>query len=153
MSSGAGRRVRRAERRFCAGRDINLDILRVEGYRKFCNKIWNATRFAMLKLDAAFVPAPPKVCAGAPVCASGADGSASQPAGRESLVERWILHKLNAAAAEVNRQLADRNFMLATSAAYNFWLYELCDVYIVRPVLSPITARPTPTDAALHRKP
>jgi valyl-tRNA synthetase len=55
-----------------------------------------------------------------------------QPTGRESLVEKWILHKLNAAAAEVNRQLADRNFMLATSAAYNFWLYELCDVYIVR---------------------
>lgn len=44
-----------------AGRDINLDILRVEGYRKFCNKIWNATRFAMLKLDEQFVPGPPKV--------------------------------------------------------------------------------------------
>jgi valyl-tRNA synthetase len=44
------------------GRDINLDILRVEGYRKFCNKIFNATKFAMLKLDEAFVPAPnPKV--------------------------------------------------------------------------------------------
>jgi hypothetical protein len=43
------------------GRDINLDILRVEGYRKFCNKIWNATRFAMLKLDESFVPAPPIV--------------------------------------------------------------------------------------------
>lgn len=41
-----------------SGRDINLDILRVEGYRKFCNKIWNATRFAMLKLDADFVPEP-----------------------------------------------------------------------------------------------
>lgn len=40
------------------GRDINLDILRVEGYRKFCNKLWNAIRFAMLKLDADFVPEP-----------------------------------------------------------------------------------------------
>jgi len=39
------------------GRDINLEILRVEGYRKFCNKIFNATKFAMLKLDEAFVPA------------------------------------------------------------------------------------------------
>ena len=38
------------------GRDINLEILRVEGYRKFCNKIFNATKFAMLKLDAEFVP-------------------------------------------------------------------------------------------------
>lgn len=42
----------------CAGRDINLDILRVEGYRKFCNKIFNATKFAMLKLDPAFIPNP-----------------------------------------------------------------------------------------------
>jgi valyl-tRNA synthetase len=40
------------------GRDINLEILRVEGYRKFCNKIFNATKFAMLKLDAEFVPHP-----------------------------------------------------------------------------------------------
>lgn len=38
------------------GRDINLEILRIEGYRKFCNKIWNATKFAMLKLDEGFVP-------------------------------------------------------------------------------------------------
>jgi valyl-tRNA synthetase len=42
----------------CAGRDINLEILRVEGYRKFCNKIFNATKFAMLKLDGDFVPEP-----------------------------------------------------------------------------------------------
>ena len=40
------------------GRDINLEILRVEGYRKFCNKIFNATKFAMLKLDETFVPEP-----------------------------------------------------------------------------------------------
>ena len=37
-------------------RDINLEILRVEGYRKFCNKIFNATKFAMLKLDESFRP-------------------------------------------------------------------------------------------------
>jgi valyl-tRNA synthetase len=45
------------------GRDINLEILRVEGYRKFCNKIFNATKFAMLKFDVEFVPEPiAKVC-------------------------------------------------------------------------------------------
>ena len=59
---------------------------------------------------------------------------------KESLVERWILHKLNAAAGEVNRQLEVRNFMAATNVLYNFWLYELCDVYIVRPLfLLPFT--------------
>ncbi|KAF5319390.1 hypothetical protein D9619_008866 [Psilocybe cf. subviscida] len=95
------------------GRDINLEILRVEGYRKFCNKIFNATKFAMLKLDKEFVPQ-----------------AQAKPTGNESLVEKWIFHKLNIAAAEINTQLAERNFMAATNAAYNFWLYELCDVYI-----------------------
>lgn len=38
------------------GRDINLEILRVEGYRKFCNKLWNATKFAMLKFEEGWVP-------------------------------------------------------------------------------------------------
>jgi valyl-tRNA synthetase len=56
-----------------------------------------------------------------------------QPTGNESLVEKWILHKLNIATAETNKQLNERNFMAATNAVYNFWLYELCDVYIVRP--------------------
>ncbi len=48
-------------------------------------------------------------------------------------MERWILHKLNIAAREINTQLGERNFMMTTTAAYNFWLYELCDVYIVGP--------------------
>ncbi|KAH8105479.1 tRNA synthetases class I-domain-containing protein [Cristinia sonorae] len=95
------------------GRDINLEILRVEGYRKFCNKIFNATKFAMLKLDETFVPEP-----------------SAKPTGKEGLVEQWILHKLNIAAKEINQQLEERNFMVATGVAYNFWLYELCDVYI-----------------------
>ena len=44
------------DRHGASGRDINLEILRVEGYRKFCNKIFNATKFAMLKLDESFIP-------------------------------------------------------------------------------------------------
>ncbi|KAG0223637.1 AP-1 adaptor complex sigma subunit Aps1 [Actinomortierella wolfii] len=112
--------------RFCLGaysafgRDINLDINRVDGYRKFCNKLWNATRFALLKLDDGFVP---KVTA--------------DKTGNESLAERWILHKLNLAAKEVNANLEQRNFMKATEAVYNFWLYELCDVYIE--IIKPVT--------------
>ncbi|KAI9452674.1 tRNA synthetases class I-domain-containing protein [Russula earlei] len=108
------------------GRDINLEILRVEGYRKFCNKIFNATKFAMLKLDNAFIPE-----------------SAPKPTGNESLVERWILHKLNIASAETNKQLNERNFMAATNAVYNFWLYELCDVYIE--AMKPMTDSSVPS--------
>ncbi|KAF9565455.1 hypothetical protein CPC08DRAFT_815475 [Agrocybe pediades] len=107
------------------GRDINLEILRVEGYRKFCNKIFNATKFAMLKLDEEFVPQP-----------------SSKPTGKESLVEQWILHKLNIAATEIDTYLAERNFMAATNSAYNFWLYELCDVYIE--AMKPMTDEAAP---------
>jgi valyl-tRNA synthetase len=75
---------------------------------------------------------------------------ALQPTGNESLVERWILYKLNAAAKEINQYLNDRNFMMATTSAYNFWLYELCDVYIV---LSFIFAfRAHEFDGIPHRK-
>ncbi|KAG6849752.1 hypothetical protein H0H93_005550 [Arthromyces matolae] len=117
------------------GRDINLEILRVEGYRKFCNKIFNATKFAMLKLDESFVPEPTSQ---ARIITS------SFPTGKESLVEQWILHKLNIAATEINTQLAERNFMSATTAAYNFWLYELCDVYIE--AMKPMTDESAPIE-------
>ncbi|PWN29426.1 putative VAS1-valyl-tRNA synthetase [Jaminaea rosea] len=110
-----------------AGRDINLDIMRVEGYRKFCNKLWNATRFALAKLEGGFQPPAERT-----------------PSGKESLVEKWILHKLDAAATTINNGMSQRNFMAATAAAYNFWLYELCDVYIeaIKPITDPTTSDP-----------
>ena len=46
-------------------------------------------------------------------------------------MEKWILHKLNNAAEEINKHMTDRNFMMVTTSVYNFWLYELCDVFIV----------------------
>ncbi|KAF5102163.1 hypothetical protein D0Z03_000474 [Geotrichum reessii] len=95
------------------GRDINLDILRVEGYRKFCNKIYQATKFVLMRLGDNYVP---------PV--------SSAPTGKESLVEKWILHKLAEASKATNEALDSRDFLTSTTAIYNFWLYELCDVYI-----------------------
>ena len=95
------------------GRDINLEIAKVEAWRKFCNKLWNATKFAMLKFEDGWTPLP-----------------SEKPSGDESLVEKWILHKLNTAVSAVNGSLHERNFMHATEDAYTFWLYELCDVYI-----------------------
>jgi valyl-tRNA synthetase len=50
-------------------------------------------------------------------------------------VEQWILHKLNIAADEINKHMADRNFMMVTTSVHNFWLYELCDVFIVGSVV------------------
>jgi valyl-tRNA synthetase len=116
------------------GRDINLDILRVEGYRKFCNKLWNATRFALMKLGSDFKPA-----------------ASAEPTGNESLADKWILTKLNKCAIETNKALEERNFMVATNTVYQFWLYELCDVYIevVKPICDADT---TGDEAATARK-
>ncbi|KAI9432156.1 hypothetical protein BJY52DRAFT_1231946 [Lactarius psammicola] len=117
------------------GRDINLEILRVEGYRKFCNKIFNATKFAMLKLNESFLPeATPQV-----------PTIPRTPTGNETLVEKWILHRLNIATSDTNKPLGERKFMAATNAAYNFWFYELCDVYIeaMKPMTDPTVSAET----------
>jgi len=57
--------------------------------------------------------------------------------GNESLVEKWIISRLNAAIKETTENLETINLMNATTAIYNFWLYELCDVYVeaVKPVV------------------
>ncbi|KAJ1905906.1 valine--tRNA ligase [Coemansia sp. IMI 209127] len=102
--------------------DINLDIQRVDGYRKFCNKLWNATRFALMKLGDDFAPP-----------------AEATPTGCESLAEKWILHRLNVAVRNVNTALEEMNLMAATTAIYSFWLYDLCDVYIeyIKPITTP----------------
>ncbi|KAJ3322660.1 hypothetical protein HDV06_002874 [Boothiomyces sp. JEL0866] len=102
------------------GMFLNMDVLRVDGYKKFCNKIWNATRFALLKLDGDFKPP-----------------ANAQLSGKESAADLWILHKLNKAVQETNSYIEQMNFMQATNAAYQFWWYELCDVYleVCKPVI------------------
>lgn len=155
------------------GRDINLEILRVEGYRKvrssllssFSPMFVSSGQLTLVSLDLAVLqqavernalrhaqargrlcpdgvregalgPLPHAVLVPLPL-ARPADAPhpprTAQPTGDESLVEKWILHKLNLATDKVNQALEDRNFMQATSEAYSFWLYEICDVYIVRP--------------------
>ncbi|RPB27171.1 mitochondrial and cytoplasmic valyl-tRNA synthetase [Terfezia boudieri ATCC MYA-4762] len=102
---------------FCAyttgGRDINMDIKVVHGYRKFCNKIYQATKFALMRLGEDFVPR-----------------ENGNKTGKESLVEMWILHKYTKAAEAINKALEERDFSGATSVVYNYWYAELCDVYI-----------------------
>lgn len=53
------------------------------------------------------------------------------PPSKFERMDRWILNKLSKAAGVCNDSLAKYNFQEATSGAYNFWLYELCDVYLV----------------------
>ena len=95
------------------GGDINFDVKVMRSYRNFCNKIYQATKYVLGNLPADFVPA--------------AHGGKT---GRESLPERWILHKMTTAAREVNEALASREFSKSTQACHSYWLHELCDVYI-----------------------
>ncbi|XP_030640366.1 valine--tRNA ligase [Chanos chanos] len=103
------------------GRDINLDVNRILGYRHFCNKLWNAVKFAMRTLGEGFVP-----------------WDQAQLCGREGVADRWILSRLCAAVSLCGSGFEAYDFPGITTAIYNFWLYELCDVYLecVKPVLS-----------------
>lgn len=105
----------------CFGRDINLDILRVQGYRFFCNKIWNATRFALSYLGEDFeIPTDKKLL------------------GTERPMDLWMLSRLATATTESNTGFETYDFPKSTSAVYNVWLYELCDVYLeyLKPVFA-----------------
>ncbi|HET7436943.1 MAG TPA: valine--tRNA ligase [Thermoanaerobaculia bacterium] len=102
-----------------SGRDIPLGKSRIQGYSAFVNKIWNASRFALMHIDVELKDA--------------------GPIDRDELktVERWILSRLNAATADVNRYLSAFRFDEAANTLYHFFWGEFCDWYIemVKPVL------------------
>ncbi|MEW5299660.1 MAG: hypothetical protein WDW36_002653 [Sanguina aurantia] len=94
-------------------RDINLDIARVISYRHWCNKLWNAIRFAMMNLPEGYVaPSPEELAARVP----------SMPP-----ASRWLLSKLSSATAATIQGLDTYDFSASTQRCYSFWQYELCD--------------------------
>lgn len=95
------------------GRDVNLNIKVVQSFRRFGNKLWNAIRFALMKLGPDFVPA-----------------KKAMLTGNESPADAWILGRMHVAIEETNRALSEYNLMAAVQAVQSFWLYDLCDVYI-----------------------
>uniref|UniRef100_A0A1X7UQH7 Valine--tRNA ligase n=1 Tax=Amphimedon queenslandica TaxID=400682 RepID=A0A1X7UQH7_AMPQE len=96
------------------GRDINLDVKRVVGYRHFCNKIWNALKFSLNIFGTDFTP-----------------NATSEFTGFSTdVMERWILSRLSSAVDDCDNGFTGYNFPDVTTAIYNFWLYELCDVYL-----------------------
>jgi valyl-tRNA synthetase len=94
------------------GRDIKMATERVEGYRNFANKIWNASRFVLMNLEQDFAP------------------NAELVTKDTSLADRWILSRLNTVIEEVQSALTDYRFNDVASALYQFIWHEYCDWYI-----------------------
>jgi valyl-tRNA synthetase len=96
------------------GRDIKLSEERVEGYRNFANKIWNAARFVLMN------------AAGEPPV----DGAVPRSTETLALADRWILQRLAATTAEVRSALEGYRFNEAASALYRFLWSDYCDWYL-----------------------
>ncbi len=89
------------------GRDIKFDLQRCEGYRNFCNKLWNATRFVLMN------------CEGQEIAA-----------GEPTFVDRWILGRLDEATVAVRAGFDTYRFDMAARAVYEFVWDEYCDWYL-----------------------
>jgi valyl-tRNA synthetase len=117
------------------GRDIKFDMARCEGYKNFCNKLWNATRFALMN-TADFSLLPP-AGEGAPASLeAGADeGIAPQPV---TDAEKWILARLAKVSTEAAEHFASYRFDLLSQALYEFAWNEVCDwfVELAKPALN-----------------
>ncbi|WP_394124777.1 valine--tRNA ligase [Psychrobacter nivimaris] len=98
------------------GRDINFDLKRVEGYRNFCNKIWNASRFVLMN------------------CVDG-EGSAKpidQAANPDvwELPEKWIMSRLNSSIKDIHQHFAQYRLDMVSQDIYEFIWNEYCDWYV-----------------------
>ncbi|HEU5467934.1 MAG TPA: valine--tRNA ligase, partial [Steroidobacteraceae bacterium] len=89
-------------------RDLRFDLGRVEGYRKFCNKLWNAARLVLM--------------------ATGQDDGAGPE--ELSVYDRWIRSRLQLTISSVVDMFKEYRFDLASQAAYEFTWYEFCDWYL-----------------------
>jgi valyl-tRNA synthetase len=93
------------------GRDIKFDLNRIEGYRNFCNKLWNATNFVLMKTE-------------------GKEVASQIDKQKLSLADRWILSKQQETIDITHKHLKNYRFDLAAQALYKFSWHEFCDWYV-----------------------
>ena len=98
------------------GRDIRFDLGRIDGYHRFCNKLWNASQYVFTQLE-------------------GGEAYASTHA---SVADRWIRSRLDHCIREMHESVEVYRFDLVVQALYEFTWYEFCDWYLelTKPVLS-----------------
>jgi valyl-tRNA synthetase len=93
------------------GRDIRFDIGRIQGYRNFCNKLWNATRYVMMSVESQTM-------------------NINEGEKTLGLAERWIMTRLGQTIDNVTRTIHDYRFDLAAQELYEFTWDEYCDWYL-----------------------
>ena len=111
------------------GRDLKLAEDRIEGYRNFANKIWNAARFSLMYLEG------PRT---------------SRPSVDRPFADRWILSRLNSAIRTVTSELDVYRFDRAASALYHFIWHEYCDWYLE--LIKPALQNPSHPDGPVTRQ-
>jgi len=114
------------------GRDIRMSEKRIEGYRNFINKLWNAARFSLTHLE---------------------KYDSRDTADHPSLPDRWILSRLTRVATDVEEHLDHYRFNEAANALYHFVWHELCDWYLeaIKPTLYEHEGHKPSTLAALNQ--
>jgi len=102
------------------GRDVRFDLNRISGYRNFCNKLWNATRYVLMNTEGD--------------CKTGETINSAEL----SLPDRWIRSRLGKTIAEVERHLENYRLDLAAKDLYEFTWNEYCDWYLelAKPILN-----------------
>ncbi|WP_201607719.1 valine--tRNA ligase [Psychrobacter okhotskensis] len=98
------------------GRDINFDLKRVEGYRNFCNKIWNASRFVLMN------------CVDSEGNAKPIDQAANPDVWE--LPEKWIMSRLNSTVADIHQHFTQYRLDMVSQDIYEFIWNEYCDWYV-----------------------
>jgi valyl-tRNA synthetase len=98
------------------GRDINFDLKRVEGYRNFCNKIWNASRFVLMN------------CVDKEGSALPIDQTANPDVWE--LPEKWIMSRLNSSIKDIHQHFAQYRLDMVSHDIYEFIWNEYCDWYV-----------------------